>query len=129
MGLKKPLSSENIDRLTELVLKYVEVKSELIKLQIKENVFQIIASLVLAFMLLIFAFLILILLSTAVAGIINERLGSEFWGEIIVAGFYTIVLILLFLNRKKIINKGFVKFIASDHFNQVENSDDHGSKE
>ncbi len=121
MPLKKPFSSESIEKLTELVLKYVEVKSELIKLQIKENVFQIIASIIFAFTLIIFAFLIMILLSVAFATYINGWLDSDHLGFTIVGSFYTIILVLLYIFRKRIIQKEVIRIIAHDHFEEEKN--------
>ncbi|MGL1887498.1 MAG: phage holin family protein [Reichenbachiella sp.] len=99
----------NINKLKETLSDYVKVKLELFKLEITEHVSNILAQVVAYVVILLIATLVLLFLSMGLGFLFNYLLGSEFWGFIIVAGFYLILLIIVltFLNSGKL--KAFIE--------------------
>ncbi|MEQ8338132.1 MAG: phage holin family protein [Cyclobacteriaceae bacterium] len=82
-----------LDKLTE----YIRLKGEKLKLDIIAQVSRLLAH-VLAFLFLgIIAFFLFIFLSLALGGYLNVLLESEYYGYLIVAGVYLILLISIFL--------------------------------
>jgi len=116
VGIKDTLSVESLDRIAELLIKYIEVRSELIKIQIKEQIAQILSKLILMFIFLLFGFLIIIIFSFAVSLYLNEILHSNYLGFVILTCFYLIVFVILVLNRKKIIRSVVLKALSEEHF-------------
>ena len=87
------LINKLLDKLTE----YLRLKGEKLKLDIISQVSRIMAH-VLAFLFLgIIAFFLFIFLSLALGAYLNELLESEYYGHLIVAGVYLVLLITIFL--------------------------------
>jgi len=87
------LINKLLDKLTE----YIRLKGEKLKLDIIAQVSRILAH-VLAYLFLgIIAFFLFIFLSLAAGAFLNAILNSAYYGYLIVAGVYFIVLITIFL--------------------------------
>ncbi|MBV6639459.1 MAG: phage holin family protein [Cyclobacteriaceae bacterium] len=87
------LINKLLDKLTE----YLRLKGEKLKLDIIAQVSRLLAH-VLAFLFLgIIAFFLFIFLSLAAGAYLNVLLESEYYGHLIVAGVYLILLIIIFL--------------------------------
>jgi hypothetical protein len=97
-----------LEGLTETLSDYVETKFALLKLEIKEEVIELISKVLVG--LLIFGTMIfaLLLLSFAAAYAIGLKLGMTI-GFIIVAGFYLLLMVLFFVNRKELAKKLEIK--------------------
>jgi uncharacterized membrane protein YqjE len=91
-----------VDSLISNLTGYVETRVELLKIEAKEEISkQASNAIVYGAMLFLFAF-VLLFFSFAIALKIGERLGN-FTGFSIVAGFYLVGGILIFVNREKLI--------------------------
>ncbi len=113
------LINKLLDKLTE----YIRLKGEKIKLDIIAQMSKLLAH-VLAFMFLgIIAFFLFVFLSLAAGAYLNELLQSEYYGYLIVAGVYLILLIAIFLllRTNKIQN-----WLESVFINISENIDTNG---
>ena len=106
----------DFEKIKDLISKYVEVKSELIKIQVKEQISAVLSRIVLIFTFLMFGFLIVIVGSFAVGYYLNEILVSRYMGFVILTGAYIIVFIIAFLVRKSIIRKVIYYVIIEDRF-------------
>ena len=123
MSIKEAFSGEKLEKISELLISYIEVRSELIKIQIKEQIVQIISQLVLMFIFLLFGFLIITIASFAISFYLNEILDSSYIGFVILSGIYILLFIILFLIRKKIIRNIVLNAISEEHFNLTKNND------
>jgi hypothetical protein len=93
-----------LDSLIENVTGYVEARIELTKIELKEDVAKTLSK-VLLFMLLGAVFtLFIVLISVAVAHLLARSVGA-FGGFAIVAGFYLVVSLLVFVFRESISEK------------------------
>jgi hypothetical protein len=90
-----------LEGLMDTLSDYVETKIALLKLEIKEEVIELLAKVLIG--LLIFGSMVftLLLLSFSAAYAIGVNLGMAM-GFIIVAGFYLIVMIIFFVFRKEL---------------------------
>jgi uncharacterized membrane protein YqjE len=92
----------DFNKLADTVSAYVETKIELLKLDLKEQLVQVLARL-LTWSVLIFSMLTaLLFLSIALSAFLNEILESSFWGYVIVAGTYILIGIGAFLSKESI---------------------------
>ncbi|WP_462247581.1 phage holin family protein [Ekhidna sp.] len=86
------------------IIEFIEVKTEQIKLKIIAKVARMLSGVIAISMLGLFSLFFLFFLSFAFAEIINQSLNSAFWGYLIIAGAYllVIILIVLLLKTKKL---------------------------
>ncbi len=86
-----------INKLLEKITEYLRLKGEKLKLDIIAQISRIMAH-VLAFLFLgIIAFFLFIFLSLALGAYLNQVLESTYYGYLIVAGAYLVLLITIFL--------------------------------
>jgi hypothetical protein len=97
-----------LEGLMETVSDYVETKFALLKLEIKEEVIELLSKVLVGLLLFGTMVFALLLLSFAAAYAIGLKLGTSI-GFIIVAGFYWLLMILFFVFRKEISNKLEIK--------------------
>ncbi|MFL0161310.1 phage holin family protein [Aquirufa salirivi] len=89
------------NRLIDLLSNYLKTQFELVKLDIQERIEELLTRI---FTFFLTAFAVLITLFFALMGLanfLNEWLKSAYWGYLIVAGFSTIVSLILLSNLKK----------------------------
>jgi hypothetical protein len=84
--------SEIVDRLTE----YVEVKIELLKLNLLTRLSKVLASVISVGIITGLLFFFLFFLGFGIAELLNELLSSQFWGFIIVAGIFLLLILIIF---------------------------------
>ncbi len=95
--------NEKIDLLTDSVKEYVETNYELVKLQVIDHTSDIISAVI---GMLIFGILMLLFVlfgSMYAAYALTDLIGIDDIGFAIVGGFYLVVAILFFFNRKSLI--------------------------
>lgn len=83
-----------INKLKEVLYEYVRVKIELVKLDLTEHLSNILAQMIAYLVIIIMAGFAIIFLSTGIANLINEKMDSSFLGQIIVASFYLLILLI-----------------------------------
>ncbi len=89
-----------IGQLIENLTGFIRVKIELLKLEILEEISKGIATLLSLIVIMILGLFVLAFGSLTLAVIINNYLASPYLGYIIITGFYTVVLIIVFLLSK-----------------------------
>lgn len=99
-----------LDGLIDNLSGYVETRAELLKFEIKEDVGRLVAKVLFGLTLALTLMFFLILISFSLAFAIGEKLGTPV-GFSIVAGFYLLVGVLLFLFRDPL-NARLEKMIA-----------------
>jgi len=97
-----------LTKLKEAIYEYVRVKIELFKLDLTEHLSNILAQLIAYVVILLLAGLVVTFLSMGVANLINERMESNYLGQLVVALFYLLILLLtLFYLRSGKLKKFF----------------------
>ena len=98
---------EKMEGLSDSMKKYIQLNYEILKLEATKKTSEIGSSLfgllVLGAVLFLFAFA----LSLGVGFYLSALLGDSFTGFGIIAGFYLLISIILFIGRKKLVEKPF----------------------
>ena len=89
-----------IGQLIENLTGFIKVKIELLKLEILEEISKGIATLFSLIVLMILGLFVLAFGSLTLAVFINNYFASPYLGYIIITGFYTVVMIIVFLLSK-----------------------------
>lgn len=93
-----------LDSLIENITGYVEARFELLKMEVKEDFAKGLAKMAVFMLMGVVFMFFLILISIAVAHLISKSVGP-FGGFAIVAGFYLLVGLMLFVFRNAIMEK------------------------
>mgnify|MGYP004448746351 CR=1 FL=1 len=107
-------SDKNIDtavQLIETLMKWVGVKSEILKMEAADKGVRLIAALVFLVLFLFFFFAISVFLSVAAAMAISPFTG-EAWAFVILAVAYMLVFLLLIIMRKRWVINPLVRFFS-----------------
>jgi len=101
-----------IDKLLEYLNDYIKVKLELLKVYLVDKIAEPLNILVASVVLLFLSFYFFLFLNFALANILNAVLSSNFWGYIIVAGLYLILIIaVIFYFRSGHFKKLITNFV------------------
>ena len=92
--------ASSIGDIVEKITEYIQIKTELIKLKIVGYVSRILANVIAFAFISVIAFFFLFFLSFSLGSYLNYRLESEFMGHLIIAGFYLLGIIVIFLLAK-----------------------------
>ena len=103
-----------IDALIEAIINFLKVKFEIVKVDIIEKLSALVANVVVFMMAFSILLFFLIFFSFFIAFLLNEQLGSIFWGFGIVAGFYLLIVITILILLKsgklqRIIEKSIIE--------------------
>ncbi|MEX0635998.1 MAG: phage holin family protein [Ferruginibacter sp.] len=93
--------SENIEGLFEKAKDYVETRLELFKLKTALTTSEVVAELVGRIVLILFITIVVVLLNIGMALWLGEVLGKNYYGFLILAGFYSLLSVILYIFRKK----------------------------
>lgn len=96
---------QKFEDVIEKLKQYLILNFELIKLQATDQASVIGASLISSLIVGISAFLFIFVLSIGLGFYISSVLGNMYAGFLIVAGFYLFLTLILFIGRKKMIEK------------------------
>lgn len=96
---------QKFEDVIEKLKQYLILNFELIKLQATDQASVIGASLISSLIVGISAFLFIFVLSIGLGFYISSVLGNMYAGFLIVAGFYLLLTLILFIGRKKMIEK------------------------
>lgn len=105
--------SENITMLIEDTGRYIEAKTELWKLKAVDKSTKIAASLVSQLIVIFTAFIGIVALNTGIALLLGKWLGEAYYGFFIVAGFYFLLGLILYLARKSLIKTPFYNAVIN----------------
>ena len=81
-----------IDKIVENVLRYIESRFELFKLEVEESVSTAMVKLIQGLVVGVFGTLVILFLSIGLANGLNTWLKSTYLGDFIVAGFYFLLM-------------------------------------
>lgn len=104
--------TKNIEQLSTHLQAYVDAKLEYFKLKLLKTATELAAN---VFKRILAAFLFtffLMMLSVAVAIVIGDELGGMSLGFFIVAGFYLLLLILVWLFGKRLFSTKIIRFLS-----------------
>jgi hypothetical protein len=87
------MSLLNLNELFENFYKYVEARIDLLKFETKESITEAVISIIQGVALLILSLFVITFLSIGLALLLNSALDSNFWGFMIVAAFYGLLLV------------------------------------
>jgi len=100
----------NINKLKEALNDYIKLRVALFKLELKEHISDVLAKLIAYLIILLFASIVIFFVSLGIAFFINQQLESTYLGFMIVAGFYSLILIGVLL----LLRSGKLKAIIED---------------
>lgn len=93
----------NIEGINEDLKEYAITNYELVKLQATKRISLIGSELISTVIIALFGLFFLLILSCGVGFYLSSLIGNTFSGFFIVAGFYLLVTLIVFLYRKKIL--------------------------
>lgn len=95
--------SDNITMLIEDTGRYIEAKTELWKLKAVDKSAEAASSLVSQLIVCITVFIGIVALNTGIALLLGKWLGEAYYGFFIVAGFYFLLGLVIYLSRNSLI--------------------------
>ena len=104
----RKLISSLTESLFDNVKEYINVKLELFKLKLVDKISSLISTFITALLLLIISFIFFTLLNIGIALLISECTGKSYMGFLILAVFYAIAGLILFLGRGSFIKSALV---------------------
>lgn len=108
---EEDVDAPSLEDLFEKTKEYVNTRIELFKLKSINKSAIILSAVIMAMILSVLALLVLVLISLGVAKGINALLGTDAWGYIIMAVIYIITGIIVFVNRRKLLQKPFSNWL------------------
>jgi hypothetical protein len=111
---------DDVNDLKKDVLEYIEVKLDLIRLHTAENLSRIFSNVATIAVIGYLLFFIILFISLAAGYFIGSQLDSNELGFLCVAGFYTLLLFLFLVFRKKIVERPVIKAIVRLFFPKFE---------
>ena len=102
---------ETISQLIEMVKHNIELRTEYVKLDVVEKVVRLLSATALALLLAIIIAAIVLFASASAAVWLSEFIGLT-WSLLAVAGFYTLLLLLVYGSRKSWIERPLVKYLS-----------------
>ena len=94
-----------LEEITDSIKEYLLLNFEILKLEATERISQIGASLTAVLLVSVSVFMFVFMLSIGLGFYISALLGNAYSGFAIIAAFYFVLTILLFIGRKKLIEK------------------------
>lgn len=110
---------EDFENIRKDIQEYIEVKLDLLKLQAAENISGVISKVMLSVILILMLSIILLFLSLAAGYFMASVLNSNELGFLCVAGFYTLLLLIILAFRKKIIERPVIKSVIKVFFHKT----------
>lgn len=101
----KDTISENITRLVDEAGSYIEAKTELYKLKAVDRITEISTSVISKLLFILIGLIALMALNIGMALLIGEWLGRSYYGFFIVAGFYLLLGLILYMVRDRLIKR------------------------
>lgn len=104
----------NLDKIVDTLTKYIDVRLEILKLQLKENAVNLLSVLIYIFILLTLLLSFLFFSAMALGLWLNYMLESTYLGFVIIAATYLIPITIALVNKGKIVrNKLLSSFFES----------------
>lgn len=90
---------------------YIDNRLELLKLKVVDKASEVTSSLIFGAVLFVISFIFFIVLNIGIALLIGDLIGKSYIGFLILAGFYAIVGLVLYLNKNKFFKTPVTKMI------------------
>jgi hypothetical protein len=110
---------EELGNIKKDIQEYIEIRLDLLKLQVAENISGIISSITTGAIVILFISLTLFFLSLAAGYYIASLLHSNELGFLCVAGFYFLLMLIILLLRKKIIDRPVIKSVVKIFYSKA----------
>jgi uncharacterized membrane protein (DUF485 family) len=94
-------STDSIKTLIDKSKDYLDTKIELTKLKTIDKSADILSTVVVTVSMIFVSFLLILFISLAVALLLGKMLGAYHYGFFIIAGFYAIILLVIYVKREK----------------------------
>lgn len=104
--------SDNVSEISENVKEYIRLKTDLLKLTLTEKLSLIISSLLVSVILFLVFLFICMFLSMAFIFWYHDHVGPLYAGALIVAGFYLLIGIIVYLVRNRLFINPMVSLIT-----------------
>ena len=101
--------SEDINSIKKEIQEYLEVKIDIIRLQTAEKLSRTLSSVLNIAIYVVLSCIILLFLSFAAGYFFASLMNSNELGFLCVAGFYTLILIIILIFKKQIIDRPVIK--------------------
>ena len=92
---------DSIKNLFDQSTDYLETKVEITKLQAIDKSADMVSDMIVGVAIVIVGFLILVFISVGAALLIGATLGSTYYGFFLMGGFYSLLLMLIFVQRNR----------------------------
>ncbi|MEQ9405341.1 MAG: hypothetical protein RIM99_17260 [Cyclobacteriaceae bacterium] len=92
--------ASSIGDIVERITEYIQIKTEQVKLKIIAHVSRILANVIALCFIVIVGFFFMFFLSFSVGSLLNEVFESEYLGHLTIAGFYLLLILIIFLLMK-----------------------------
>ncbi len=115
---------EDIDNMKKDIQDYLEIKFDLIRLQIAESLSRILSSVINMVILCFLLALILFFLSFSAAYYFSSLLHSNELGFLCVTGFYGLILLFFIIFRKRIIERPVIKAMVKLIFSKISSDEE-----
>ena len=99
----------HLDKVADSLVNYFDLQLELVKLQVKEQMVEILTSFVVMIMVISMGLFIVLFISLGAGILLNNYLGSSYLGFLFVAAFFLIICILTLVLRGKLIANPFFR--------------------
>jgi len=92
----------NINKLTNNISDYIDTRVELIKLDTQEQIIKAVIILFEFLLVFVFATVVWVFLNLTLAYYLNTQMGGNYVGFMLVAGLHALVLLWLWIKRRKV---------------------------
>ena len=103
---------------------YADSKISFAKLNVAEKTSKVVANLTTVLIMLVFILFFIGYASSALASVLGEWTGKLYWGQLLVAGLYLILAIVLWLNRERILRLPVLNALLQQFFRKDNNEKD-----
>ena len=124
--LKKHWLAEklNLGKVVDSLVNYFDLQLELVKLQVKEQLVEVLTAFVILIMVISMGLFIVLFVSIGVGILLNSYFESNFLGFLLVAIFFLILCVLTLVFRNKLIANPFFKLFFQKTIDDTLNDPD-----
>jgi uncharacterized membrane protein YqjE len=120
---KKFLDIFRVKNMINALIGFIETKVEIYKIQFKEEMAKALSVLVLLTIFSMIGTLFILFISHFLSQLLNDVLGNDYAGYLIISGLYLVIGIIVYLFRKKI-KDSIIDMMFADE--DTENEEDYG---
>jgi hypothetical protein len=110
--------------ITGKIKEYVRIRKELVILTAVEKGSQLFANLLTAILVVLFTVLTVLFGSLALGFYLSEIMGNTYSGFLIVAGFYLLIVLIVYLTKDKYLEKRIINNIIKKFFKDKNEADE-----